>query len=728
MKKRFKSLMAIGTVACLSAQMAMLPSCNDDLPAESYYTFTGELMSDFLKTKEDFSLFSRIVERAGWMDLLSSRGSRTLFPPTNAGVEAFLKQYGYASVEDIPVSYCDTLVRAAMIENAIVYTYNLAETTQEKNGLDLPLVLQTNGDTVDADGMTLTVINRRAAVINALKNDSVENGVVHPVDQVILPSTTLGSALFDENHEEFTIYYEALRRTGLLDSLYQYRDDEYEVEKEQYAEFMPNLKPGNYTYMAKRPDHRYSGFTLFIVPDKVLYEKYSNLFNEGMTMDEKINALYELAAEKYKDNESAAIFGLDQVDPNDPQGRTYKDLYWNNTSLTSRHNPLNIFLSYHILDRMFASTDKLVNCWGVNTAYLTPHEWIGTYLDFSTMKLERVYSSVDPLVHSGDYYINHSEATVYNDHNRVPGARLTVPDAENFSLNVAYYYVDDVLAYDQTMRNNVMHTRLRMDFVTLWPELTNNDMRLNGDPRQGYEEAADNTENGGNSGGFNYYLPMGYLDGVTFSETSVFMVQRPKLRWWSWGGDEIDVLGTSYDLTFELPDVPPGTYELRIGYPGGVGNRGIAQVYLDGVPQGLPIDMRFSANDSRVAGLYNGGSGWRNKDETANGIYTTEELEENARIMKNNGYYSAGKSMVSYDHGTIPQQPEYSPTFCTPLYNIASCIRRKVCDVVVEPHEKHTVRFRSVWAGDGNAVFVLEYMELVPISICGAGGLGEDLY
>ena len=74
MKKRFKSLMAIGTVACLSAQMAMLPSCNDDLPAESYYTFTGELMSDFLKTKEDFSLFSRIVERAGWMDLLSSRG------------------------------------------------------------------------------------------------------------------------------------------------------------------------------------------------------------------------------------------------------------------------------------------------------------------------------------------------------------------------------------------------------------------------------------------------------------------------------------------------------------------------------------------------------------------------------------------------------------------------------------------------------------------------------
>ena len=44
---------------------------------------------------------------------------------------------------------------------------------------------------------------------------------------------------------------------------------------------------------------------------------------------------------------------------------------------------------------------------------------------------------------------------------------MTVPDVENFSLNVAYYYVDDVLAYDQTTRNNVYNTRLRIDFQTV---------------------------------------------------------------------------------------------------------------------------------------------------------------------------------------------------------------------------------------------------------------------
>lgn len=61
--------------------------------------------------------------------------------------------------------------------------------------------------------------------------------------------------------------------------------------------------------------HRYSGFTLLIVPDKDLYGKYPDRFNESMTMDEKIDALYELAAEKYSGADAEAIFGLNQTVP-----------------------------------------------------------------------------------------------------------------------------------------------------------------------------------------------------------------------------------------------------------------------------------------------------------------------------------------------------------------------------------------------------------------------------
>ena len=699
----------------------MFTSCNDDMAAENYYTFTGEMMSDFLKNREDFSLFRQIVERAGEMDFLATRGARTLFPATNEGVEAFLKENGYASVEDIPVEYCDTLVKTALLERTL-YTYNLAETQQESNQLDLPLIIVTDGDTLDASGMVLSVINRRAAIINEMKNDSVENGVVHPVDHVLVPSTSLGSSLFDENHDDFTIFYEALRRTDLLDSLSRYRDDDYEVWKNNYAEFTESMRIGNENYMGMRPEHRYSGFTLFIVPDEVLYEKYGDLITEDMTMDQKIEGLYKLAVSKYDDATAASIFGLDKTDPE--TGQTYKQRYWNMDNLTSRYNPLNMFLSYHILDRLHASTAKLVNCWGIRTELLDPTEWINTMLEYSTIKLERVYTTIDPEVPtSGEYYLNHSEANIYNNHTRVPGARLTVPDADNFSLNVAYYYVDDVLAYDETMRNQVMNTRMRIDFMTLWPELTTNNIRLCGNPAEGYGPG-DNSEEGMSAGGRSYYLPPGYLKNVEFSENTIFFLERPICYWSSLHGDVAGILGSSYDFTFRLPSVPPGTYELRFGYVA-LPDRGIGQVYVDGVPQGIPMDMRYGPSDARVGGLYGSFKEWRNKAENSSGLYTPEELEENARIMKNNGYYSGPKGAFYGNDGT--DMPRYSASTCTVLYNQNDIMRRKICNIEVQPNQYHTVRLRSVLTSSTSGNFTLDYIELVPIDICGAGGLGEDL-
>jgi len=55
-------------------------------------------------------------------------------------------------------------------------------------------------------------------------------------------------------------------------------------------------------------------------------------------------------------------------------------------------------------------------------------------------------------------------------------------------------------------------------------------------------------------------------------------------------------------------------------------------------------------------------------------------------------------------------------------------MRRKICNVEVKANTHHTIRLRSVLSSSESGNFVLDYMELVPIDICGAGGLGEDLY
>ena len=726
-----KMYMSLIAIALIALQAITFTACNDDMAAENYYTFTGEMMSDYISNRPDMSMMKRIVERADKMRYLASIHVKgTFFPPVNSGIQKFLDDNGYTSVEDIPLEYCDTIVKVHLIENARIFTSEFSEESQYTNSLDLPLIIRSDGETVDDNGLALSLINNSAAIINELKNDTVENGVVHPVTDVIVPNTSLGSELLESNLEAagFGIYFEALVRTGLIDSLRYYIDENYELTKSNYPEFRKKIYSGGvfsasdtgYEYTAKRPDHRKFGFTLYMVPDEVLFAKYSDYCSPDKSMDENINGLYQLAYDKYNDEMFKQIQGI---------GQEEVDKYWNMDALESRKNPLNMFMSYHILDRLFTSRDIMLNCWGTNSGYANPTEWMNTLLDHSLLKIEKVYNreSERDVDFPGELYLNHSTPSIYNNFTKVRGAHINDPGvANNFSLNCAFFLVDDVLTFDPTTRNNVMNTRIRTDFVSMFPELTTNNMRLHGNYRtQPGHTSADNDENGAN--GFNFYAPPGYLKNVEFNEDAIFFIQRPKLQWWNWGGDEINILGSSYDVTLRLPSVPPGTYEVRIGYPGMI-DRGIAQIYVDDIPQGLPLDMRYQADDSRVAGIYAGDVAGT---ATLWDGLTEEERTENMRTMKNNGYYRGPASIYmafgswAGKNPTPVDPPKGEAQYAN--YNRYT-YRRKVCDLQVEPGKHHTIRFRSVYTLGNKGCFVLDYLEMVPIEIAGAGGLVEDIY
>ena len=725
MKRLFKICLSVCAALFLTAQMSVFTSCEDDLAADSYYTFTGEMMSDYLN-RADFSLFKRIVERSGKMQFLSARGRCTFFPPVNSGVEAYLEENGYASVEDIPEEYCDTLLKACLVDETILYTSDMGATVQLSNELELPLIIVTSDTVFDDDGMVVSVVNSDARIINSMKNDSVDNGVIHPVDRMLVPNTSVGSSLLDLDHSSFEIFYEALRRTGLLDSMQYFRDQAYEEWKENYPEYIEDIHSGGRwsyeqegnKYVAFRPEHLDMGYTVFIVRDADLFANYPEYFSPSNTLDENISGMYRLAAEKYGDDQSAEIFGLNKTDTD---GRTFKEKYWNEEDLSSRYNPLNMFLSYHILDRLYESTGRFLNPWGIITTLVNPTEWIGTMLDYSILKIEQCYNvsnaeRVDekPVDFPGEFYLNHSYASVYNNGEGMDGAHVTVPPS-NFSMNMAYYFLDRFITYDADTRLKVMNTRMRMDMSTLWPELANNHIRLAGNPWEQYTAARDNNT----TSGLNYYIPPRYLKHTDVSENTVFFVQRPKTQWWNMGGDEFNFLGTTYDIEFRLPTVPPGNYELRMG-DAGMFDRGIAQVYVDGDPVGIPVDLRYQADDSRVGGIY--GNDFTNM--------SPEEKEENARTMKNNGYYRGPRSVYTYNNNVGEQYkvPTYVPgSDCGLMNENAYTFRRKLADVVIEPNKHHTLRFRSVWVqGNNMGCFMIDYIELVPYSICGPGGLGED--
>ena len=67
-----------------------IASCSDEPDAENFYTYKGQMMSEYLHTNSQFSQYAAIVERAGLMKLLSAYGTYTCFAPTNNAIKLYL--------------------------------------------------------------------------------------------------------------------------------------------------------------------------------------------------------------------------------------------------------------------------------------------------------------------------------------------------------------------------------------------------------------------------------------------------------------------------------------------------------------------------------------------------------------------------------------------------------------------------------------------------------------
>jgi hypothetical protein len=126
-------------------------------------------------------------------------------------------------------------------------------------------------------------------------------------------------------------------------------------------------------------------------------------------------------------------------------------------------------------------------------------------------------------------------------------------------MNGIYHEIDRVLWYDRALEDDVLNKRLRVDIGTLNPEFVNNALR-------GVSSVEHNTCC---INGYLKYLSMGDDPNVNI------YVKYGNPDWCYYQGDGITINGW-YDLVFQLPPLPPGTWEVRVGlniYP----NQGIAQ-------------------------------------------------------------------------------------------------------------------------------------------------------
>jgi hypothetical protein len=421
------------------------------------------------------------------------------------------------------------------------------------------------------------MINKTSQLVHA--DDSVCNGVVHTVDLVVNTSNDLLPTVMRAD-SAISIYNEALSVTKISDSLEVYMDESY-----GFATNKDRIDSCTWTndklciFTAQEydnvayPEKRYYNFTAFMVPDSILAEKYGITNLDGLRA--KAKELYE---------------------PMYPEDAGVTDE-------TDRRNYLNRFISYHILNRLgtyytLTSIDggKLVNQF--NRRKWDNCDWYETLMPYSTMKVSFPSGSQAGL------YINRRGVQSRADERGVfvRGSKIApVSDGplQPNAVNGVYHYIDDIVAYDAVTQNVVFNDRLRLDCSTLSPDFMTK--LTDGETARGHSSL--NPSNNGMYGrggqgaiaasntdhcvGFK----AGYCRNFEYTDNTHLHVRVRVLGYWSYQGDEVTIKGP-FDVKIKLPPVPEGTYEVRMMTCTGFASRGIVQSYIDGIPQGIPFDMR----------------------------------------------------------------------------------------------------------------------------------------
>ena len=655
---RFKT-MALAAIATMA-----LSGCKDYIDEGSRYTFTGHTVASFLEENEEtFSSFIDILKRGERFSLMRAYGQYTCFAPTNEAIDRYLFEQdsiywatkdsknpiwtGITSpnLEELSDSMCKVISQTHLIPAVYLTTDMEGDIIPTMNMNDRYLSLSFG---VDANNHGILLINGTGQIID--KDEEVENGVVHTIANVLNPSVNMVPTQIGE-HDYFQIFSEALRQTGYDDKLQLYKDETY-ADADKTEENID--KSGE---RSPYPANRYYGFTAFVEPDQV--------FNEADIWNfEDLKA----ACEKWY--------------PHD--GETCD----HNAPLTSRLNPVNQFVGYHLVDRKLPYS-RLV-CYKITTTYFESEKDLQSNSDrneyYETLAgrmIKVTMPRTNPKLQQTILinYARNAEASFEDYMNVVVNDPATFKEDSiyaNFvgeALNGTIHTLDKILLYNEdAMAGYVLNGIIRIDCSSLCSELTNNDIRWK---HSNHRMTGD------------VYIPNNYCNNMKVnSEDGKLYYLSAHTSWANYQGDEMMALN-AFDFAYKLPPVPAGTYEIRMGYSAN-SKRHVIQFYIDNEVTGIPLDLRILGDNALID--------WQKDSSTEdNGI-------ENDKQMKNRGYLKGPTTMSGYNEytsGTARNEP--------------SALRKVITTKYLSAGE-HWIRFKNVNENDdGTSQFMHDYIEIVPM-------------
>lgn len=619
-------------IAALTMLGTTLVSCDSD-EVDNLYTFTGQMVGQYLTNSDEYSEFARLLDTTNVMGLLNSYGSFTIFAPGNKAMKEFYALKGKTSLDDFTVDSLRLIAYDHIINGStITYSYfnvgRLGEMTMSDRFISISY----------QEGK-LGFVNKTSEIV--VKDINLHNGVIHQISEVINP-TNSGIVEAISKDSTFSIFYNALIATGLADKLLKDRD--YSYNPDNFKDLVTTPKESNQWFYHEIPAARRYGFTVLMESDATM----------------KANNINDIA-----DLKAFAASVYDEMYPEDA----------GITDITDRRNSLNRFVAYHIIEKQLG-VSKFIDAYDTDHMIKTTDmfEYIetmcpNTLIEVKKDRLSNKTNLLNYIPETGDV-VNISSVNFDKD-----------------ATNGVFHEIDAMLVYNRQVDNMLSSKRLRFDSSSFFAELTNNNMRGRG------------TFKSSTMSNLHFQIPRGYIERITASEQTVVGYLCAYDKFQNFQGDEIFLNASSgklYDFEILTPPIPAGTYEVRFGYLTN-GKRGVAQLYFDGIPCGVPLNLNKSAVD--------------NGFQVPGTVPEDSEGFENDKIMRNLGYMKGPACYkVPVPGWTSGLNARYS----------TSILRRILGTYTFAEAGHHKLTVKGLSGGE----FMFDYMEFVPTSALET----EDIY
>lgn len=676
----------------------MLSACNPEPDESDLYTFTGETIESFIEQDSMLTHFNYILSRVGYDKMMAAYGSYTCFAPINEGVEAYcdslwndeeavIEHNGMTenSVEGLSDSLCLNIARyhlSTTYRNIVSLTGVPGEVTTLL-GYEFSYASNTDGD---------IILGAKAVIIDS--DNETTNGLVHVIDNVIpRPARSVGDII--ERDGNFTIFSEALERTGLGDSLLGYTKGVFEFKQMTRENFSGSISPANGPGTSGTVDCKL-GYTVFAESDEVLRANGINSFDDLVTY---ANTVYGSAPDWY-----------DYMSENEltvSQGDDY----------TNRFNALNMFVAYHIV-KASMSVNQLVyekgssNYWNY-APDADPYDYYETMLPHTMLKIwEPVAVGSGRTLYINRYRMNNTLTDELGKQGSEKMHEVVRPGIivnRTGSLQTSNGYIHSIngmLVYDRIVPKGVLNERMRVNCTSLFPELINNRFRYWSTGDGNIPNTHDTSRQG---------IPSHYFDNVKLYDENICFAYCLRGAWRSFQSDQMQFWG-QYDFAFKLPSVPSGVYEVRVVYaPMSYGS--FMQYYIGTSSNvssmqafGLPFDATVQVDDPRI-GLTDA---WNEEDK---GI-------ESDVAMHNRGYMRGPHSYTGHGENGYNESGSARFEFGTGSYTIRYVLGR----VQLNQGNENWLRIKTLNPDKKTNPVGLDFVELVPVSVVDNQQFTEDWY